>query len=126
MNQPGRLLCFPNIYQHSVGKFSLQDKTKPGHRKILVFFLVDPTQRIISTEQVPPQDASWQDNDVKSKLANSRLPVEVVDLVQKQMGYRMTLEEAKEHRLKLMEERTLGRDVVTNIIFERPFALCEH
>ena len=36
----GRCITFPNVYQHQVQPFSLEDKTKKGSRKILVFFLV--------------------------------------------------------------------------------------
>jgi len=39
----GRCIAFPNIYQHRVSPFELIDKTKPGHRKIVALFLVDPT-----------------------------------------------------------------------------------
>jgi hypothetical protein len=38
----GRVLAFPNILQHHVGPFRLADPSRPGHRKVLVFFLVDP------------------------------------------------------------------------------------
>lgn len=31
----GRLALFPNVLQHRVEPFQLQDKTRPGHRKIL-------------------------------------------------------------------------------------------
>lgn len=48
-------LVFPNFMQHKVSKFELLDKTKSGVRKILVFFLVDPTSRILSTADVKPQ-----------------------------------------------------------------------
>ena len=41
----GRLLTFPNILQHQVQPFSLVDPSKPGHRKILALFLVDPHLR---------------------------------------------------------------------------------
>jgi hypothetical protein len=37
-----RLIRFPNTLQHLVGPFELEDPTKPGHRKILALFLVDP------------------------------------------------------------------------------------
>jgi len=47
-------------------------------------------------------------------------------MVTKQIGTEMTLEEAKAHRLKLMEERSKATDVITETIFERPFYLCEH
>ncbi|NEE29990.1 DUF4246 domain-containing protein, partial [Streptomyces sp. SID7982] len=36
----GRCLAFPNVLQHRVGSFRLTDPTRPGHRKILAFFLV--------------------------------------------------------------------------------------
>ena len=32
---------------------------KPGHRRILVFFLVDPMQRIFSATDVGPQQRGW-------------------------------------------------------------------
>ncbi|KAF4303366.1 putative duf1665 domain containing protein [Botryosphaeria dothidea] len=51
----GRLLAFPNIMQHQVQPFRLADPTKPGHRKILTMFLVDPHIPILSTANVPPQ-----------------------------------------------------------------------
>jgi hypothetical protein len=76
MLQPGRMIVFPNIYQHRVGSFSLKDRSKPGHRKILVFFLVDPTQRIVSTATVPPQDISWGDTKLMDKVA-SDLPLKL-------------------------------------------------
>jgi len=121
----GRMLVFPNIYQHALGSFKLKDGSKPGHRKILVFFLVDPTQRIVSTASVPPQNVAWRDPGLVNKVVDD-LPPEVAVMITKQIGYEMTLEEAKEHRLKLMEERSVAKDVVTQAIFERPFDLCEH
>ncbi|KAL8756240.1 MAG: hypothetical protein Q9199_003062 [Rusavskia elegans] len=50
-----RLLCFPNVMQHRVSPFQLADPSKPGYRKLLALFLVDPHLKIISTENVPPQ-----------------------------------------------------------------------
>lgn len=55
----GRAIAFPNVYQHRVEPFELQDKTKPGVRKIVVFFLVDPNQRVLSTADIPPQQHAW-------------------------------------------------------------------
>lgn len=45
-------LIFPNFLQHKVDEFELIDKSKPGHRNILVFFLIDPRERIISTSDI--------------------------------------------------------------------------
>ena len=54
--EEGRLLAFPNLYQHRVAPFQLTDPSKPGERKILVYFLVDPEEDPIpSTRLVPPQ-----------------------------------------------------------------------
>lgn len=55
----GRLLAFPNFFQHRVSGFRLRDPTKPGHRRFIALWLVDPYTRIISTANVPPQQAEW-------------------------------------------------------------------
>lgn len=50
-------LVFPNFLQHKVSPFKLQDVNKSGHRDILVFFLVDPSQKILSTADVKQQQS---------------------------------------------------------------------
>jgi len=50
-------LVFPNFMQHRVSNFKLVDNTKIGTRKILVFFLIDPLERILSTADVKPQQS---------------------------------------------------------------------
>ena len=108
-----RCIVFPNIYQHSVAPFNLYDPTKYGIRKILVFFLVDPALRIISTANVPPQQSNWYmpDSESKARLRNH---------------VRMTLVEAKEHRESLMKERKFFISQNNEYLYERPFSLCEH
>ncbi|KAI3395618.1 hypothetical protein diail_1056 [Diaporthe ilicicola] len=99
----GRLLTFPNTLQHKVEPFELFDKTRPGHRRFLVLWLVDPHYRICSTRNVPPQQESWWAGaDTKSGSGSDALDStgsEVADS-------RMSLEEAKRLRLELMAERT--------------------
>ncbi|KAL4733486.1 hypothetical protein BDV11DRAFT_199938 [Aspergillus similis] len=56
---PGRLTSFPNAFQHRMGPLQLQDKTKPGHCRFLTLSLVDPTYRLCSTWNVPPQQPGW-------------------------------------------------------------------
>ncbi|MEV6575409.1 DUF4246 domain-containing protein [Streptomyces sp. NPDC051577] len=97
----GRCLAFPNILQHRVGSFRLADPTRPGHRKILAFFLVDPSERIVSTSDVPPQQP-WSDTST------------------------MTLEQAKDFREQLMRERKFFVDEHNEQLYEREFSLCEH
>ena len=107
ITQEDRCIAFPNLYQHRVKPFELIDGSKPGHRKILVFFLVDPTHRIISTANVPPQQLTWYEG--------KEIPQSL-----------MTLEEAKKHREELMKERKYFIKENTERFFERPFSLCEH
>ncbi len=97
----GRCLAFPNMLQHRVSPFRLADPTRPGHRKILAFFLVDPSVRIVSTSDVPPQQP-WSDTST------------------------MTLEQAKEYREQLMQERKFFVDEHNEELYEREFSLCEH
>ncbi|VUC31494.1 unnamed protein product [Clonostachys rosea] len=94
----GRVLAFPNDFQHAVSSFSLKDKTKPGHRRFIALWLVDPHQRIISTSNVPPQHKEWwlEHQDKKNiPVASGTIPDSL-----------MTAEEANEHRLGLMKVRT--------------------
>ncbi|MFJ6048858.1 DUF4246 domain-containing protein [Streptomyces sp. NPDC092307] len=97
----GRCLAFPNVLQHRVGSFRLADATRPGHRKILAFFLVDPSEKIVSTSDVPPQQP-WSETST------------------------MTLEQAKNYREQLMRERKFFVNEHNEQLYEREFSLCEH
>lgn len=105
-----RCVAFPNLYQHQVQPFHLEDPAKPGHRKILVFFLVDPTQRIPSATDVAPQQREWVAEAMRSADTNSalaRLPVEILTMISEGNDGTMSLSEAKEYRKELMKERTV-------------------
>lgn len=127
----GRLLAFPNVYQHRVAPFELADKTKPGHRKILALFLVDPHVPVISTANVAPQQEEWWfDNNVDPREGKNnriaRLPRELQYMVRKEMDWVFSREEAKELRLELMDERTRMDEVVDGIVREAEWNFCEH
>ncbi|KIO21963.1 hypothetical protein M407DRAFT_28450 [Tulasnella calospora MUT 4182] len=127
-----RCIAFPNIYQHQVSSFKLVDPTKPGHRKIVALFLVDPENRIPSTSDIPPQQSHWTHEAVFEALVENNnkkkvsLPVELVNMVADQVDNTMTLEEAKAYRLELMDERTAFVDVVDEQHFCTEFNFCEH
>ncbi|CAI7853501.1 unnamed protein product [Closterium sp. NIES-54] len=71
----------------AVAPFELQDKTRAGHRKILVFFLVDPRVAIVSTARVPPQQLSWQRRELERKgHPCSVLPGLALDLIAQGVG----------------------------------------
>ncbi|CAI5992628.1 unnamed protein product [Closterium sp. NIES-65] len=79
---PNLCLAFPNHFHHRVAPFELQDKTRAGHRKILVFFLVDPRVAIVTTARVPPQQLSWQRRELERKgHPCSVLPGLALDLI---------------------------------------------
>ncbi|KAJ5394355.1 uncharacterized protein N7487_011996 [Penicillium crustosum] len=123
----GRLLTFPNTVQHCVSPFSLVDPSKPGHRKILALFLVDPHRRIISSANVPPQQEDWgheRQNAVNQALAC--LPVELQNIVQNDLEPMMTMEKAKEYRLELMKERGYRSGKYNENFETGDFRLCEH
>ncbi|PGG99365.1 hypothetical protein AJ79_08559 [Helicocarpus griseus UAMH5409] len=124
----GRLLTFPNIFQHRVQPFQLEDRTKPGHRKILALFLVDPGVRVLSTASVPVQRRDWWQRMWRTDGLMDKLPPELQLMVMERMtgGFPISMEEAKEIRERLMAERKVfirenevewKRDVIS---------LCEH
>nr|KAJ3415720.1 hypothetical protein HK105_001437 [Polyrhizophydium stewartii] len=118
----GRCIVFPNVHQHRVEPFELADPTRPGFRKILVFFLVDPTKRIVSTAHMAPQQQDWHEAGLRA----TPLPPELWPLVTPHIPGTMTLDNAKEVRLELMNKRTDVQSVVNNQVFGQRFTLCEH
>ncbi|KAI0467944.1 hypothetical protein F4859DRAFT_492174 [Xylaria cf. heliscus] len=101
----GRLLAFPNVFQHRVSPFRLVDHMKPGHRRFIALWLVDPHTRIISTANVPPQQQDWWVESVFGRSAESRrasvskLPVELAQLLnEKGLLEKTQLSDAK-HKL---------------------------
>lgn len=114
----GKTIIFPNSFQHHVGHFQLKDETKPGVRRILCFFLVDPNNEIVkTTKDIPPQQQDWWNDKDLDLIPDSVRSKEKP----------MTLDEAKEVRKKLMEERSaLEADDDNMQPYLRGFSLCEH
>lgn len=106
VTRAGRLLTFPNVVQHRVNPFKLADPSKPGHRKILAMFLVDPHIRILSTSKVPPQRADWWSPEVRKADQFEALPPEIFNnIVDGVSGLPMSWNDAVDIREKLMAER---------------------
>jgi hypothetical protein len=127
----GRLLTFPNILQHRVQPFSLADGTKRGHRKILALFLVDPNIRVIGTANVPPQQRDWWAPMVagdfgRAGKAMGVLSIELKDKVFEGVEWPIGLDEAKEVRAALMEERSKYTKRGGDLFVSTSFSLCEH
>ncbi|KAI9060773.1 hypothetical protein FKP32DRAFT_1577374 [Trametes sanguinea] len=122
-----KCIAFPNIYQHRVEPFELADPSKPGHRKILCFFLVDPLRRILSTSDVPPQQEDWSMEEMLRAPALRELPVELFQMVADYARQgTISRKEAEEHRERLMEERAHFLVEHNEKVFELEFNMCEH
>ena len=120
-----RCVAFPNFYQHCVAPFELDDPARPGHRKILCFFLVDPGARILSTTDVPPQQAEWTLDEAAKSPLMQKLPQELFDMIKGYVGG-MSRADAEAHRKALMEERANFKIELDENVFDMKFSLCEH
>jgi hypothetical protein len=116
------------MFQHRVSPFELMDKSKPGKRGILAFWLVNPDIPMkYDTSNVPPQQRDWWLEEVEQNATLvSKLPPELRDLIFEYVDDPMPLEMAKQHRLNSMEERKYIQDEHNEERFEREFQLCEH
>ncbi|KZW01845.1 hypothetical protein EXIGLDRAFT_28354 [Exidia glandulosa HHB12029] len=128
----GRCIAFPNIYQHCVSPFELIDKTRPGHRKILALFLVDPNFNIISTRDVGPQQPGWYARALarcQEDAPVNKLPPELVQSIEEMANVKtMSREQAMKWREELMDERTayLEESNEGKGFFATSFNMCEH
>jgi hypothetical protein len=122
----GRMLVFPNTLQHRVDPFTLEDKTRPGHRRFLVLWLVDPYYRVLSTRNVPPQRHDWWlEAGLDKARVFEKLPVELAEQLGAEIGeWPMGMDEAKKLRLELMAERTRLMDTIESNM--ETYNFCEH
>lgn len=103
----GRLVTYPNIFQTRLMPFELEDKSKPGHVKLLILHLIDPQRRMMSTSVVPPQRRDWWAEEVRRKNAKLwRLPTEIWDrIVESVEDYPVGMEEGEAIREEFIDER---------------------
>lgn len=121
-----RCVVFPNIYHHKVEPFELKDKSKPGHRKILVFFLINYQNNVLSTYDVPPQQSEWFEYELIRGRCFGKLPDDAVKIIVSYLDYPIQLSETKKDRLELMKERSYIKDTLQNVWVSRTINLCEH
>jgi len=121
-----RLIAFPNVFQHAVAPFRLADPSRPGHRKIVALFLVDPAIRVLSTANVPPQQRDWWVDRIAPSGRFGKLPPELTDAVVSGVDFPIGLQEAKALRTELMAERTRISREVDSQISQVQWNFCEH
>jgi hypothetical protein len=127
ITKEGRIVTFPNVFQHQVQPFKLDDSTKAGHRKILALFLVDPHIRIISSANIPVQQREWWAEEVRSLAMFPQLPIEIYkEVIDNVDDFPISPEDAKALRLELMEERKAFVVKHDQKFAETTFNLCEH
>ncbi|CAK7218458.1 hypothetical protein SBRCBS47491_003517 [Sporothrix bragantina] len=74
----GRLVSFPNAVHHRNEPCTLADPSRSGRRRVLRLHLVDPHYRVLSTRNVPPQQAPWWREVV--------VPPEIQDMIAQALG----------------------------------------
>lgn len=121
LTREGRLLAFPNCVQHKVESFALEDKTKPGYRKILAMFLIDPNRRVLSTSNVPPQRRDWWAEELRGKGLLRELPAEIREHAIDMVDFPISWEKAVEMRERLMDERSDGNKKATDELMQVSF-----
>ncbi|EPS38527.1 hypothetical protein H072_7739 [Dactylellina haptotyla CBS 200.50] len=124
-----RAIAFPNVFQHQVQPFKLTDPTKPGYRKILVFFLCDPSpeHELPTTKTVAPQqpEARSLTEDILRNGPMGRMPEEVFSMIVENLPPPVTREEAEAYRRDLMKERSTYNKSTT-MVTGVSYSLCEH
>ena len=89
----------------------MEDATKPGHRKIIVLFLVDPTQKVLSATDIAPQQSELVTDTMYRAGQNSaiaKLPIELLTTISNENKGAMTRLEAEKYREELMSEREIS------------------
>ncbi|KAH9896247.1 hypothetical protein F4778DRAFT_783527 [Xylariomycetidae sp. FL2044] len=115
----GRLICFPNVrkdpvnFHHRVSPIRLVDPTKPGHRRFIALWLVDPNQRIVSTANVPPQQLDWWTDatlgpgGAAAVLEDGKIQPEILQLLAEKAGLDAAASEELV-REKMQQQKQIG------------------
>eukprot|EP00052_Salpingoeca_macrocollata_P014567 m.114682 g.114682 ORF g.114682 m.114682 type:complete len:562 (+) comp19364_c0_seq3:1-1686(+) len=124
-----RMIAFPNDHQHRVlGLVNETDKT--ALRKIVCFFVVDPSARVLSTADVPDQRfEQYKVADLIQLWSYRRsgmfLPMQIVRDIVSMAKVGLTKAEAHYHRKQLMMDRKFYKNELNKLV-EREINLCEH
>ena len=104
--QMGRVVMFPSTVQHRLTGFKLKDQKRPGAMRALVFYLVDPNIRIISTANIPPQRLDWtlEETPGDDDSLNARMSKLALDNKDKRGNMPMSWSEALETRIDVLNE----------------------
>jgi len=132
LTQGGRAIAFPNFYQQHVAPFRLINSTQPGRQRLLIFHLVDPSRRVVSTAHVPPQQREWVEeyarSSMRATLADHLIPP-LVHIVQEHAldftANTVTRDSAVADRERFQHERSSFKDFLNRHNFIRPYSFKE-
>ncbi|KAF3198368.1 hypothetical protein TWF679_002104 [Orbilia oligospora] len=96
-----RTVVFTGNYEYCLFPKPLRliDKTKPGHLKMLMFHLVDPTFDLPTTKDIPPQQPGLYEKILRTS-GLGRLPEDIFAII---LGYLNIPEDATERMVNLRE-----------------------
>jgi len=116
--------------QHKVERLYNTSATETATRKILLFWLIHPEQRICSSLEIPMQQFDrFVVPAIKPLLLHHLGTNSLATLVLEFARQGMTDEEAKLHRLGLMKERKFVSKKVNQqyeMLIQRVYSFCEH
>ncbi|KAL6716551.1 hypothetical protein ACLMJK_006118 [Lecanora helva] len=103
----GRVVTFPNVFQTRLAPFTLQDKAKPGHLRLLMLHLIDPNRRAMSTSMVPCQRRDWWAHEIRTSCRWLwRLPKVVFNMIVEQVeDWPIPMEQGEKMRSEFLQER---------------------
>ena len=96
------------------------DPTRPGHRKALILSLVDPTRRIPSATDIPPQQREWMVDVMRAAGPASlfaRLPAEILTMISEEIDETMSRLDAEKYREEMMAERARFDERISKYYF---------
>lgn len=116
----GRVVAWPNTFQTRLLPFSLDDRSKPGHCRILTLHLVDPNRRIMSTGMVPCQRRDWWASSIRTSIPVLwRLPEEIFNIIVNKVDqYPISMEEGLRMQDNFQVERRGFRERHTQAMEE--------
>lgn len=100
----GRVVMYPSTIEHKFTRFELKDRSKSGYTRAIVFFLVDPNIRIISTANIAPQRVDWTKDIPPGMGVKEGLQKLALDNIDEKGDMPMSLREALDMRLEVLED----------------------
>jgi len=98
-----RCICYPNIFQYQYDSFKLKNTLKSGHRRVLIFYLVDPFHKITSTINIFPQQYAWLSYELhRIKKLNKNVISVILSFLPV-----IKLSDARKHQARLIKERKI-------------------